>query len=104
MSGGLYKVPSFLNPDCEPFDPSAIDATSKGFAIINEKEEDENNNNREECVESHGDTYTRGKGDKDHKTEVKTDTSTVKELLVEDQICKSIRPKIILKVHGNRRS
>ena len=110
VSGGLYKVSSFLNPDCEPFDPSAmspghsIGVASKVFANIKEKEEDENNNNRDECVESHGDTSAPGKGDEDHKTEVKTDNSTVKEDLVEYQMCKSIRPKIILKIHGNRRS
>ena len=103
-SGGLYKVPSLgLNPDCEPFDPSALSPEhsmgdpSKGSAKV--KEEDENNN-RKECVESHADTSTLGKGDKDEETAV----SIVKKVVVGDEMCKSIRPKIILKAHCHRRS
>ena len=103
ISGGLYKVPS-LNPDCEPFDPSALSPEhsigdpSKGSANIKEKEKDENNN-RKECVESHADTYTLAKCDKDEEADV----SIVKEVVVEDEVCKSIRPKIILKAHCHRR-
>jgi len=102
LSGGLYKVPS-LNPDCEPFDPSALSPErsmgdpSKGSA--KEKEEDENNN-RNECVKSRAYTSTLGQGDKDEETAV----SIMKEVVVEDEVCKSIRPKIILKAHCHRRS
>lgn len=104
MSGGLFKVLS-LNPDSEPFNPSAlspehsIGVTSRGVSNIKEKETDENNN-KKECVESHAETSTLRKGDKDEETAV----SKVKEVVVEDVVCKSIRPKIILKAHCHRRS
>ena len=72
---------------------------SKTITNIKEKETDENNN-KKECVESHAETSTLRKGDKDEETAV----SKVKEVVVEDVVCKSIRPKIILKAHCHRRS
>ena len=50
-------------------------------------------------MESHADTYTLAKGVKDEEADV----SIVKEVVVEDEVCKSIRPKIILKAHCHRR-
>ena len=103
ISGRLYKVPP-LNPDCKPFDPAALSLeqsigdTSKSPTDIKEKEEDENNN-KKVCAGNHPDTSTNGKGDKDKENSV-----PVNKVVVEDEVCKSVRPKIILKVHGHRRS
>ena len=108
MAGRLFKVPSSLNPHCEPFDPSAllsehsIGDISKGSANKKENKEDENNNTKA-CVEleSAADTSsTLGKCDKAKETAV----SNAKAVVVEDEMCKSIRPKIILKANCRRKS
>ena len=106
MAGGFFKVPSSLNPHCEPFDPSALSSEhsigdiSKGSINIKENKEDENNNTKAcEELESAADTSST-LGDKAKETAV----SNAKGAVVEDEKCKSIRPKIILKANCRRKS
>ena len=68
------------------------------FVPVRKYNESENNN-KKVCAGSHPDTSTNGKGVKDEESSV-----PVNKVVVEDEVCKSVRPKIILKLHGHRRS
>ena len=78
----------------------------ENLANLKEKEGDVNNNQMkglEQCdVETSTSTIVGGEDGRD--VAVDEAASTVEKVVLKDQKCKSIRPKIILKVHGHRRS